>query len=131
MYNSEYNTIKKGKFMFKKTIIMSLVMSALILTACNIPSTDTPSATAVVQIDNRTTYKLYQLYIKYSDSSSWGNDLLASDTYIPGQTKVDFETSKCNKLIDVKVTGLLGSPVFITEQKQLKCGSKFIYKLVN
>ena len=117
--------------MFKKTTIMSLLMSALILTACNIPSTNTPSTTAIVQIDNRTTYKFYQLYIKYSDSSSWGDDLLASDTYIPGQTKVDFETSKCNKLIDIKVTGLLGSPVSIVEQKQLKCGSKFIYKVIN
>jgi len=116
--------------MIKKTTILGLTLSTLFFTACNVGSTSTPSITAIVEIDNTTTTKITQLYIKNSSSSSWGNDLLTGDSYIPGQRKVDFETYKCDRLIDIKVTGLLGSPVAIIEQVQLDCGSKFVYKVL-
>ena len=117
--------------MIKKTTLLYLVISTLFLSACGGGSTSTPSITAIVQIDNKTTIKMYQLYIKNSDTSLWGNDLLTSSTYIPEQTKVNFETSKCDRLVDIKVAGLLGSPLSIVEQVQVNCGSTFIYKIVN
>ena len=116
--------------MIKKMTTLGLVASTLFFAACA-PSTDTPDSTAIVQINNTTATDMYQLYIKSSDSSSWGDDLLPGTTYIKGGTKVNFETSKCDRLIDIKVTGALGSPVSIVEQVQLDCGSTFVYKLVN
>ena len=121
--------IKQGKFMTNKIAFLSLVTSTLFLASCG--STSTPSVTAIVQINNTTTTDLYQLYIKNSDTSSWGNDLLTSDTYIRGRSKVNFETSKCNRLIDVKVTGHYGSPIYISEQNQLNCGKTIKIKIVD
>jgi hypothetical protein len=106
-------------------------ISILFFTGCGGESTSTPSITAIVQIDNTTEFDLYQLYIKPSDVSDWGIDLLPDDKYIPSKTKVDFETSNCDSLIDIKVTGLLGSPISIIEQVELPCGSEFVYKIVN
>lgn len=116
--------------MIKKTTLLCLTTSALLLSACGGSSTSTPSVTAIVQIDNKITTSMYQLYIKSSNTPSWGSDLLTSDSYIPEQTKVNFETSKCDRLIDVKATGFLGSPVYIVEQVQLNCGSTFVFKIV-
>lgn len=117
--------------MIKKTTFLGLVISTLFFSACGDESTSTPSVTAIVQVDNKTTTNMYQLYIKNSDTSSWGRDLLASSTYIQGQTKVNFETSKCDRLVDIKVAGFLGSPLYIGEQMQVNCGSTFIFKIVN
>ena len=122
--------------MIKKMIISGIATSALLFTGCGGGSsiggsTSTPAVTAVVQIDNKTTTDMYQLYIKSSSVSSWGDDLLTGSTFIKGLTKVDFETHICNKLIDIKVTGSFGSPVSIVEQVQLDCGKTFVYKIVN
>jgi len=69
---------------------------------------DDGATTATVQINNTTTRDVYELYFRDVHSSNWGNDMLSSDLYIPGNTRVNFTTTLCDRMIDVKAVNFLG-----------------------
>ena len=65
---------------------------------------------------------IYQLYIKNSNSSDWGSDLIGgSDFPIESFSSQEFKTSKCDTDIDIKVTGLGGSPIWTDYNISLPC----------
>lgn len=85
---------------------------------------------AIVNIYNATNFLIsrdgiYRLYIKESSSSDWGSDLIAgSDFSIESFSSQEFKTSKCDQYVDIKATGLLGSPEWIKRNVYLDCEAK-------
>jgi len=117
--------------MIEKLTIATIFASSLLFTGCGGGSTSTPSITAIVQIDNTTTYDVNELYIKKSSSASWGRDLIASGKVIRANSKVNFETALCDTLIDIKFEYDFSLDFGIKEQVRLDCGDEYRLKLVN
>ena len=118
--------------MIKELSLIVIAVSALFFTGCGGGgSTSTPAVTAIVQIDNTTTFDVNELYIKKSESSSWGSNLVAFGEVIKSNSKVNFETSLCDTLIDIKFEYDFSLEYGIKEQIKLDCGDTYILKLVN
>lgn len=83
---------------------------------------DDGATTATVRINNTTTIDVYQLYFKDVASSSWGNDMITSDQYIKNNSKVDFVTTLCDRMIDVNAKGILGSSEWLIPDVYVECG---------
>ncbi|MBN2825689.1 MAG: hypothetical protein JXQ76_10210 [Campylobacterales bacterium] len=77
--------------------------------------------TATVQINNTTTRDVYELYFKDAHSSDWGYDMLSSDQYISGNTRVNFSTSLCDRNIDVQAVSFFGDTWLIPDV-YIECG---------
>ncbi|MEA2027805.1 MAG: hypothetical protein U9N49_02365 [Campylobacterota bacterium] len=83
---------------------------------------DDGATTATIQINNTTTTDVYQLYFKDEHSSDWGYDMISSDQYINGNSRVNFTTTLCDRTIDVKATGMFGAPQWIIPDVYIECG---------
>jgi len=65
---------------------------------------------------------IYQLYIRNSGSSDWGEDLIEeSQLSIASQEQASFQTLKCDRYVDIKATGFLGDPVWEQYSLYLPC----------
>ncbi len=87
------------------------------------------TSNATVQIFNNTESKIWQLYIKDSENSDWGDDRLPNDLIINEGIRVDFSTIECDKYIDIKATTWLGIDVWEKESIYLECDTKYTFTL--
>ncbi len=85
--------------------------------------------TGIVQINNTTSRDVLELYFKDEYSSNWGYDMLSSDKYIPEYSKVNFNTSLCDKNIDVKAVGWTNSSTWIIPDVYVECGKTAVVTL--
>ena len=113
-----------------------LVASSFLIVGCGSGDSianifdDAPKATTgIIQINNTTSTNVYQLYFKDEHNSDWGYDMLASDTYIIHNTRVDFTTLLCDKTIDVRATGASGSPIWEIPDVYVECGKTQVVTL--
>jgi hypothetical protein len=111
-----------------------IASSVLIIIGCSggdsiVKSNSNNFTTATVQINNTTSLKVFQLYFKDEYSNDWGYDMISSDNFIKANSRVDFTTSLCDKTIDVKATGLLGSPIWMIPDVYVECGKTGVVTL--
>ncbi|SHO81571.1 hypothetical protein MNB_SV-15-1150 [hydrothermal vent metagenome] len=82
---------------------------------------------ATVQIYNKTDFYvsrdgIYQLYIKDSNSYTWGSDFIGGkDFSIESYSTQSFKTFLCDRYIDIQAKGLGGSPIWTDYNIYLPC----------
>lgn len=114
-----------------------VIVSSLLMVGCGSGGGlddifDDGATTATIQINNTSTIDVYQLYFKDEYSNDWGYDMISSDQYINGNSRVNFTTTLCDRTIDVKATGMLGSPVWLIPDVYIGCGdTKTVTLIVN
>lgn len=111
-----------------------LMVSSIFMIGCSggdstVENNSNNFTTGIVQINNTTSLKVFQLYLKDEYSSDWGYDMISSDKFIKANARADFTTSLCDRTIDVKATGLLGSPIWMIPDVYVECGKIAIVTL--
>lgn len=104
---------------------MEFVNSAIHL-PCETKTTIKAAKVATLSVYNATNFLLdkdgiYQLYVKESGSSDWGSDLIEGIDYsISSKSSKRITIYTCGTTVDIKATGLLGSPEWTTS-KYIEC----------
>ena len=89
---------------------------------CQTKTTIKASKVATLSIYNATDFLIskdgiYQLYVKESGSSDWGSDLIEGLDYsISSKSSKSVKIYICDTTVDIKATGLYGSPIWTTSQ---------------